>query len=431
MDELELPHDLSAERACLGSCMLEGEAAGLALGRLKVSNFYERKHGYIFQAIADVVREDGLPDEIVVAEKLGPKLDIVGGVNYLNELACGVPSAANIERYAEIVLDKAVARYLIAVGSRMQEEARENGAEALSLGLARLDKIVIVQGQDGPTVVSDIMPGVIDEIERRQKDPREVWGIGTGLKAFDSMTGGLHPGLLYIIGARSGMGKSALLTTWFNHICETIPALLFSLEMPKQDIVNRLITLRSGIPFGTLRSGLFPNEQWEDVLKYSAEIDRLRLHIDDSGGITLQQAITRAKLMHAQKGIKIVALDYLQLLSPPKADNREREIATITHSLKTLARSLDVSVILLTQFRKADQSREEKAPHLEDIKGSGAPRQDADVIVFLQRKPDGKGGRSKELDFSIEKQRNGPCGLETIWFENRTMQVMDRNPKGA
>jgi replicative DNA helicase len=430
------PHDIEAEMAVLGAMLLEGEACQVALEIVGPEDFYRAQHRTICQAIVDIYASDQQPDELLLRERLEAKglLEEVGGADYLHELAQSVPSTANVERYAEIVRDRSYNRMIISAHMAGLRDAESlSYTEAIEKTLGRFGEIVVKgEAGDGPQVVAEVTPSVIDAIETRQKDPRAVWGIATGLWAFDTITGGLHPGWLYIVAARSSVGKSALLTSWFNRIAETTPVLLFSLEMNRKDIVTRLLSMRTGLSFKELSSGLFRDDQWDNVLKSSHEIDKLLLHIDDSAGITLQQVVTRSKMMHARKGIKCIALDYLQLLSPPKAATREREVALISSVMKQLARTLDVPVILLSQFRKQDQNKKDNAlPTKADLKDSGAIEQDADVIVFMHRLKNENGGYEPKTEFRIEKHRHGECGSEDVWFEGRRMQILDRNPRGA
>jgi len=428
------PCDIAAEQAVLGACLLEGEAAGLAIEKLRSADFYRAGHRLVFLAIRDLANTDIIPDQLLVRERLekAGKLDEAGGADYLHELARAVPSAANIERYADIVKDLSVRRTLINAATATLREAEEGGRETdeiLERGLCRFEETMRRRDTGGPVLIADIMPGLEATLEARYKDPRDVWGLATGLQAFDKMTGGLHGGQLCVLAARTSVGKTAMLLTWLEYITREHPALLFSLEMPKDDILARLISMRTGVSFRRLLSGRLADQDWDKIVLAESELNDRPMLIDDTSGIDLWQVRARSKMALMRHGIKTVGVDYLQIMTPPKSRTREREVAAMIAGLKGLARELNVPVIVLSQFRKAEQGKEDRMPHLDDLRDSGAIPQDADVVVILHRLHK---GASKVLEaktgFKIDKQRNGPTGARTVWFDEERICFVGEAP---
>ena len=287
------PQDLEAERAVLGSMLLEGEAAGLAIEKLVASDFVRAAHRIIFAALVDICLAGEEPDELVLRDALekAGKLDEVGGGDYPHELATSVPSAANLEKYAEIVKEKSIARMLINAATATLREAESAGviSEVVDRGHARMTEVALRasgSSEGGVVRIGDLLQSNFAELVERHKNPQKVWGIATGLKTFDYRTGGLQPGELVIISARRSIGKTALLLSWFNHmIGNGVGCLLFSLEMRNQSINNRLISMRSGVSFGALKSGHFGDQDWDSIVRVNGELQDAPFWIDDTPAV--------------------------------------------------------------------------------------------------------------------------------------------------
>lgn len=427
------PQDIDAERAVLGAMLLEGEAAGLALGALVATDFYREAHRIIFSALGAMCLAGGIPDELLLRAHLeaSDKLEEIGGADYIHELAMSVPSAANIERYAKLVREKSIARMLINASTATLSEARDAGDihEVVDRGHARMTEVALKasgSSEQGVVRIGDLLQENFTELKRRHEHPNKVWGLATGLRAFDYQTGGLHPGSLCILAAKSGIGKTAMLLTWFDFIISGKNAcLLFSLEMRRQEINNRLISMRSGLSFGALMSGNFGEQAWSKIVSVNADLQDAPLFIDDTPAVSLAQIHAKARQAKAQHDIQVIGIDYVQILTAPKAQSRAGEVAALSGGLKKLARELDIPVILLSQFRKGKPGEEGRRPSLEDLKETSALRQDADVVVILHRKTEGDEGYSNETRLDIAKQRNGPTGAKTITFRPERMKFVD------
>ncbi len=430
------PQDLEAERAVLGAMLLEGEAAGLAIEKLVPADFVRSAHRIIFATLAEICLAGEKPDELLLRDALEKvqKLEECGGPDYPHELATSVPSAANLERYATLVKEKSIARMLINASTATLREAERAGdiQEAVDRGHARMTEVALRasgSSEGGAVRIGDLLQDNFKELEERHKNPQRVWGIETGLKSFDYRTGGLQPGELVIISARRSIGKTALLLSWFNHmISNGVGCLLFSLEMRNQSINNRLICMRSGVSFGALKSGYFGDQDWDSIVRANGELQDAPFWIDDTPSVSLAQIYAKARKGRAQDEVQVVAVDFLQIMSKPKGRSEAEEISTLSGGFKRLARELDIPLIVLSQNRKSDQNHVKAAPVMDDLKGSGAIGDNADVVVILHRKGNKDTGYENETQFNLAKQKNGEVGVRTVTYLPKQMRFVDYAP---
>ncbi len=442
------PQDIEAERATLGAMLLEGEAAGLAIEKLMPVDFYRAAHSKIFGSICEICDEGQDPDELVVREALEAKgiLEEVGGSDYIHELATSVPSAANLERYAGIVKERAVARKLINACTASLREAETGGDISDILDRAE-QRMYEVAGDRTTDEVSEIRAILVEEfaaLEYRKDHPGFLTGLPTGFESLDKMTGGLQKSDLIILAARPSVGKSALALTFLDSIScgldDRQPTLMFTLEMSKKLVALRMLSARSGVGFYGLRTGFFSNAAWQDIIdRGMGVLNDAPLFIDSTPAIGAAQLRAKARRMKSKHDIKLVIVDYLQLMTSPSVAgrNREREVAMISGSLKALARELDIPVLAVSQLRRPSEERRDKQPELMDLRESGALEQDADVVMLLHRdrREDGTYGASAILN--VAKQRNGPTGPVYLRFQGEIMRFVsskageEQGPEGA
>lgn len=423
------PHSIDAEQAVLGGLMLDNAAWDHIADRLNEKHFYRRDHQLIFRAMAKLVEEAQPLDVITVSEAL-QKIDEqsdVGGLAYLGELAKNTPSAANIVAYADIVYERAVLRELISVGTQITESAFDPQGRASVEILDEAEKKVFDIAErgargSGPEGVRSIVARAIDNIEKRFQDNTHITGISTGFTDLDRITTGLQPGDLVIIAGRPSMGKTILGMNIAEHaaIRSQKSVLVFSMEMPGESLVMRMLASLGRIDQNKLRTGKLIEDDWSRLTSAVSLLSGAKLYIDETPALTPMELRARARRVAREKDqLGLIVVDYLQLMrGQSQSENRTAEISEISRSLKTLAKELNVPVIALSQLNRSLEQRPNKRPVMSDIRESGAVEQDADLIVFIYRdevyhedSPD-KG----TAEMIIGKQRNGPIGTVRLTF---------------
>jgi replicative DNA helicase len=429
------PQDIEAERATLGAMLLEGEAASIAVEKLVPQDFYRAAHRTIYQNICEIYDEGQQPDELVLRERLEAKgvLEEVGGVDYLHELATAVPSAANVERYAEIVRERAVARKLINACTASLREAEGGGniGDILDGAEQRMYEVAGDRVTEDITAIEEILVEEVAALEIRHKNPRDLTGLDTGLPGLNERTSGLQKSDFIILAARPSVGKTALCLRFIDAMScgskKREPVLLFTLEMSKQQVGLRMLSARSGVDFHELRTGFFGNDKWDDILeKGMGALNEAPVFIDDTAAIGAMQLRAKARRMKSKHDVKLVIIDYLQLMAGPRAQSREREVAMISGALKALARELEIPVLALSQLRRPSQDRQDPRPQLTDLRESGALEQDADLVLLLDRDRREDGTYANTGVLTIAKQRNGPTGSVYLNFDGKTMRFEER-----
>ena len=425
-----LPVNLDAEESVLGAMMLSRGAIVACAEIIGPRDFYRESHGHIFRAIIDLDLEDRPADAITVVEKLASRGQLIDGSGqHVHDLFALVPAAANAAHYARIVRDHSQLRDLIRAGGDIARLGYERPGEVPEL-VERAEQIVFDLAHARSTGELRHVSEGLDETHARMVAAQSsiVTGVPTGLQQLDVATAGLQPGNLIVLAARPSMGKSALATTIIHHVAALAgkPAALFSLEMSKAEVDQRLLALETGIPLRSLRqsSRLRPND-WSGVASGLERLSRLPIYIDDSGDLHVMELRSRARRLKAkQPDLALVVVDYLQLMvSERRPDNRVQEVSQISRGLKILARDLDVPVIALSQLNRSVESRPDKRPILSDLRESGSIEQDADLVLFVFRpavyKKDPDDDLKSKAELILAKHRNGPTAtVDVRWQAN-------------
>ena len=429
------PHSIEAEQSVLGGLMLDAEAWDKVSEAVVRDDFYSRSHRMIFDAMAKLV-ESGQPlDLVTVTEQLEveDQLEDAGGFAYISEITKNTPSAGNIVSYAEIVRERAVVREMIRVAHDIADagynpEGRNSG-ELLDLAETKVFKIAEqrADANEGPEGIKSILEKTVDKIEELYNNPHNgVTGVSSGFSDLDNMTAGFQSGDLVIVAARPSMGK----TTFAMNLCEQAalhedhPVLIFSLEMPSEQIMMRMLASLGRVDQTKIRTGRLDDDDWARVSStMGIMLEQGKMYIDDSSGLTPTEVRSRARrIAREYGGLSMIMVDYLQLMQVPAlSDNRTLEIAEISRSLKALAKELEIPVIALSQLNRSLEQRADKRPVNSDLRESGSIEQDADLIMFIYRdevyhdNSEDKG----TAEIIIGKQRNGPIGRVRLTFQGQ------------
>ena len=394
------PHDLDAERAVIGA-MLVSEAAVSAVGEmLDAEDFYSETHRVLYGVMMRLYSRGDPIDQLTLSDELKSvgEFDRIGGRSYVFRLVESVPTAANAARYAEIVRGKALLRAVIDAGSRIQQEAfaePDDVTQALDAAEQLIYGVSNRQLKEHLAPVSELAPGALEMIQRLYEAEGEVTGVETGFEDLDRLTTGFHKSDLVILAARPAMGKTAMALNaiWYAAGVKGLPVAIFSLEMSKEQLVQRLISQTTRIRTQDLRSGNVKAEDWPKLVRGVAEVSRAPIWIDDTAGITLMEMRAKTRRLasrlsaQGEMPLSLVVVDYLQLMvgSGARSENRQQEVAEISRGLKVLARDLDVPVLAVAQLSRAVEQRHDKRPLLSDLRDSGSIEQDADMVMFLYR----------------------------------------------
>ncbi|WJG09777.1 replicative DNA helicase [Aliiglaciecola sp. LCG003] len=428
------PHSMEAEQSVLGSMLIAPDSWDKVAEVVVEEDFYNRSHRTIFRSILRLLSGNQPVDIITVSEELEKhdELEEAGGFTYLGELAQNTPSAANVVAYAEIIKERAITRELIGVAHNIADigynpEGRDS-SQILDLAETQIFDIAEKRtgANEGPKDVESVLGKTIDRLEALIKNNKEVTGVSTGYTDLDKKTSGLQSSDLIIVAARPSMGK----TTFAMNLCEnamlleTKPVLVFSLEMPAEQIMMRMLASLSRVDQTKIRTAQLDDEDWARMSNTMAMLkDKDNLFVDDSSGLTPMDVRTRArKLARDRGGISLIMIDYLQLMRVPSlSDNRTLEIAEISRSLKALAKELEVPVVALSQLNRSLEQRADKRPINSDLRESGSIEQDADLIMFIYR--DEVYNENTELkgvsEIILGKQRNGPIGTVRLTFQGQ------------
>jgi replicative DNA helicase len=421
------PHNVEAEVSVLGGMMLEADAADTGLGLLDASDFYQPEHAQIFRAIANLRKKDSLGDALSVRDELRAMgvYGITGGDDYLAQIVEVVPTAANLKYHAAVVRSNAQRRRLITACSRVQDRAYSPTISLDDL-LDEAERQVFSATQtkdqgEGLVKVSRLVKNTLDLIHGGRKDT-----VTTGFAALDAMLGGFMPGELTVLAARPSMGKSALAFQVAMNVAidHRTPVAIFSLEMPREQCVMRLLSNRSGVNLEYLVQGRADKISEVDAASLRVagdELENAPLFIDSSGSLNIFELRAKARRLKAKHGVALIVVDYLQLMVGD-GDNRAQEVGSISRGLKRLAGELGVPILALAQLNRAVESREDRRPRLFDLRDSGEIEQDADVVLFLYRDSYYKGEHivdPTKAEVIISKQRNGPLGKLSLHFDSK------------
>ena len=426
-----LPHSIEAEQSVIGSMMIDKDAIMAASELITGEDFYNKQYGIVFETMVEL-HDNGKPvDLITLQDKLKEK-DVpseVSSLEFVRDIITAVPTSANIRHYANIVAEKSILRKMI----RLNEEIENlcySGKESMEFILEDAEKRIfdLVQKRNSGEFVPirQVVMNALKKIEAASKTTGRVTGIATGFYDLDFKTSGMQPADLVLIAARPSMGKTAFVLNIAQHVAfrlnETVA--IFSLEMSKEQLVNRMFSLESNVDAQNLRNGTLSDMEWEKLIESAGVIGKSNLIIDDTAGISISELRSKCRKFKLEHNLKMIIIDYLQLMSGSgRSESRQQEISEISRSLKSLARELNVPVLALSQLSRAVEQRPDKRPMMSDLRESGAIEQDADVIMFIYRddyynKDSEKKGISEII---IGKQRNGPIGtVELVWLPEYT-----------
>jgi replicative DNA helicase len=415
------PWSQEAEQAVLGAMLLDQDAALVASELLEDTMFYREGHRRLFRAMRALVEQRVVIDHVTLREELTRRneLESVGGTEYLGELVDVVPTAANLEYHARIVKDKAILRRLIETSTSIITEAydgRATASDLLDKAESRIFTISQERGSEGFFRLKEMLWPTMERIEALQRSGKSITGVPSGFVDLDRLTSGFQASELVIVAARPSMGKTAFCLNIATHAAvENFGVAIFSLEMSRDQLVQRLITAEGRVDSQRVRQGSLRDSDFTNLARAAGVLQSCPIWIDDTPSITLLEMRSKARRLKAENDIKMVVVDYLQLMrSPEYAENRVQEISDISRSLKALARELEVPVVALSQLSRASEQRGgERKPILSDLRDSGAIEQDADLVVFIHRPEyyDREDEAKKGLaEIMLAKNRNGPTG---------------------
>jgi replicative DNA helicase len=420
------PQNVEAEQSVLGAMLLDRDAARRCLELLREEDFYREAHRRIFQAIVALVDRGEPADVITVGEELRRtgQLELVGGGAYLTDLAASVPTSANAGYYARIVADKSLLRRLLAVVNdiaRQVYEAADEPEVLLDQAESAIFRIAEERRHNRPyAALRDVLVEAFEQIEYLYEHKGDVLGVPTGLKDLDRMTTGFHPAEFVVLAARPSQGKTTLSLNIAAHAAQQgVPVGVFSLEMSRDQVAQRLLCAEARVSLQRLRTGFLTDQDWPRLSRALGRLSEAPIFIDDTPNISIMELRARARRMRAEHQVGLLVIDYLQLMhTRGRAESRQQEIAEISRSLKALARELQVPVLALSQLSRAVELRETRRPQLSDLRESGSIEQDADVVVFIHQEPEASRDPARQAEYQliVAKQRNGPTGVVPVVF---------------
>ena len=436
-----LPHSLEAEQSVIGSMMMDREAIVIASELITGEDFYNRQYGVLFETMVEM-NDAGSPVDLVTLQNRLREKDVppeVSSLEFVRELITAVPTSANIKYYANIVSEKAMLRRLI----RLNEEIANTcyaGKESLEFILDDTEKKVFQllqkRSMDDYVPIRQVVMNALDRIELASRNKGSVTGVPTGFVDLDYRTAGMQPSDLILIAARPSMGKTALALNIAQYVAfkKNLPVAIFSLEMSKEQLVNRMFSLESSVDAQKLRTGQLNDQEWERLIESAGVIGKSNLIIDDTPGISVAELRSKCRKYKLEQNLSMIIIDYLQLMTGSgRTDSRQQEISDISRSLKAIARELNVPLIALSQLSRAVEQRPDHRPMLSDLRESGAIEQDADVVMFIYRDDYYNHDTDKKgiSEIIIAKQRNGPIGtVELAWLPEDTRFANLEHRKG-
>lgn len=426
-----MPSSIEAEQSVVGSMLIDNEAIVEAMEMLRPEDFYHKQFGILFEAMVELNNEHKPVDLVTLQERLREK-DVPSelyGLDFIRGLINAVPTSANIRQYAQIVREKAVLRSIIKVTEGIASTcyiARDKTEDILEDTEKKVFELVKNRNESGFTPIDNVVLEALERISAAAKNRGAITGIPTGFKDLDFMLSGLQPSDFVLIAARPSMGKTAFVLNIANHIAvkEGITTVVFSLEMANVQLINRMLSLQSGVDADKLRKGRLEGSDWGKLIEGADEIAKSHLIIDDTPGISIGELRSKCRKLKLERNLGLVIIDYLQLMTGSgKVDSRQQEISDISRSLKALAREIEAPVVALSQLSRAVEQRPDHRPMLSDLRESGAIEQDADVVMFLYR--DDYYNKDTEqkgvAEVIIAKQRNGPIGtINLAWIASQT-----------
>lgn len=438
------PHNTEAEASLLGAILIDADALVKIADAIGSSDFYDPRHSRIYEAISQLYERRSPIDVLTLADQLKTNgaLDLVGGASYLTELTNFVPTAAHVEQYAEIVAQKALRRKLIHASQQivnlgydesklLRELVEEAESELFQVSQKHIKQSVIS--------IETILAESFDRLDDLHKDKNKIRGVPTGFRDMDSVLAGLQRSDLFILAARPSMGKTAFALNLAHNVATLAkqPVLVFSLEMSKEQLVDRLLSMESGVDAWALRTGNLTDSDFERIGHAMGALSEAPIFIDDTPGITISDLRTKARREAHKNQLGLIIVDYLQLMSGGSrfggSDNRVQEISEISRGLKAIARELNVPLIALSQLSRSVENRNPQIPQLADLRESGSIEQDADVVAFIYREEyyNPETERKGVTDILIKKHRNGPTGSVELFFDKQKQRYRSLDTKHA
>jgi replicative DNA helicase len=424
------PQNTEAEASLLGALLIDSEAIVKIADVLRVEDFYDERHARIYEATVALYEKHSLIDVLTLSDQLKSTgmLDLIGGASYLTELTNYVPTAAHAERYADIVAQKAMRRRLIRASneiSRLGYDESGTLQDLIESAESRLFEVSQRHIKQDITSIEHILTESFDRLDELHKDKGKIRGIPTGYRDLDNILAGLQRSDLFVLAARPSMGKTALALNLAHNIAvkSEQPVLIFSLEMSKEQLVDRMLSAEAGVNAWNLRTGNLTDADFEKIGAAMGALSEAQIYIDDSPGITVSDMRTKARREAHTRPLGLIIVDYLQLMSGGSRfggeSNRVQEISEISRGLKGIARELNVPLVALSQLSRSVESRSPQIPQLSDLRESGSIEQDADVVAFIYREDyyNPETERKNVTDILIRKHRNGPIGTVELYFD--------------
>lgn len=436
------PQNLEAEASLLGAILIDGDALVKIADGISASDFFDARHQRIYEAIVALYERRSPIDVLTLADQLKGIgfLDMVGGAGYLTELTNFVPTAAHVEQYADIVAQKAVRRRLIKTSQELTVlgfDETKSIRELIEEAESNLFEVSQQHVKQSIASVEDVLAESFERLDDLHKDKAKTRGIPTGFRDMDDILAGLQRSDLFILAARPSMGKTAFALSLAHNVAVLAkePVLIFSLEMSKEQLVDRLLSMESGVDAWALRTGNLTDVDFEKIGQAMGTLSETKMLIDDTPGLTVSDLRTKARREAHKQPLGLIIVDYLQLMSGGKkfsnGDNRVNEISEISRGLKQIARELNVPLIALSQLSRSVENRKPQIPQLADLRESGSIEQDADVVAFIYREDyyNPETDRKQIMDILIKKHRNGATGGIELYFDREKQRIRSLDSK--
>lgn len=438
------PNNLEAESSLLGSILIDSDAIVRIADVVSTEDFYDERHQRIYEAVTKLYEKHSPIDVLTLSDQLKGSgfLEMVGGSTYLTELTNYVPTASHVEEYANIVHQKAVRRRLIHASQSITKYSYDEERpiqDLIESAEAELFHVSQQHVKQDISSIEDILAGSFERLDELHKDKGKIRGVPTGFKDLDNLLAGLQRSDLIIIAARPSMGKTALALNLAHNVATQSqrPVLLFSLEMSKEQLVDRMLSMESGVDASNIRTGNLSDSDFEKIGQAMGTLSEAPIYIDDTPSITVSELRTKARREQHQRQLGAIMVDYLQLMSGGAhfggQSNRVQEISEISRGLKAIARELNVPVIALSQLSRSVESRSPQIPQLADLRESGSIEQDADVVAFIYREDyyNPETDRKGITDLFIKKHRNGPTGQVELYFDRERQRFKSLDKRQA
>jgi len=430
------PQDVVAEQSVLGGMLLSKDAIADVVEVLREADFYRKAHETVFSAIMDLYGAGEPVDAITVAAELTRRGELarIGGAAYLHDLIATVPTAANAGYYAQIVRDRAILRRLVDAGTRITQlgysTAGEDVDDLVNTAQAEVYAVTERQASEDYRPIGAVIDSYLDELENTEAGKAGAGSVPTGFPRLDQLLGGgLHPGQMVIVAARPGKGKSTLGLDFARSasIRHSVTSVVFSLEMSRQEITQRLVSAEAGVWMQNLRHGTLTPEHWDRIVRKHESLKSAPLFIDDSPNMSLMEIRAKCRRLKQRHELGLVVVDYIQLMSSGKrVESRQQEVSEFSRALKLLAKELEVPVVAISQLNRGPEQRQDKRPQMSDLRESGSLEQDADIVVLLHRPDPGDNERQRgdpeDAQIIVAKHRNGETGAINVIFRGHVAQ---------